>query len=259
MSSINEYTRMGGSCNIFDTTCWTAIYHAQTLNHEHKLLYVNELTNKYWKPIYCYLRRKGYDNETAKDITQGFFLEVVFTRDIVQKANEQKGRFRVYLLTALERYIIDVFHKENALKRTPQNQLISLQTDEIAKLIEQTQHLTPQQIYQYMWASEVINIVLEEVKSTCISKGEELYWKVFYARIVAPILEGASPVPISTFCANNPIKDEKQASNMILTVKRRFKSCMLRYLRQFVCSDEEVEEEFNDIFKFLSRGNAGSS
>jgi RNA polymerase sigma-70 factor (ECF subfamily) len=250
---------MGGSKNLFDTTCWTAIHHAQTMNREHKILYANELTKKYWKPIYCFLRKKGYDNDTAKDITQGFFLEVVFSKDLVRKADQGKGRFRTYLLTALERYAIDAFRKENTLKRTPQNRLIPLQTDEVADLVENTYQLTAQQVYQYMWASQVIGHVLEEVKTACTNKGEVLYWELFYAKVVAPILNGTPAISISEFCVKNHIDDEKQASNMIVTVKRRFRSSMFKYLRQFVCSDQEVEEEFNDIFKFLSRANAGSA
>jgi hypothetical protein len=39
---------------------------------------------------------------------------------------------------------------------------------------------------------------------------------------------------------------------MINSVKRQFQSAMRRYLRQFVSSDAEVEEEFRDIFEILS-------
>jgi len=34
---------------------------------------MGEMLKTYWKPVYCYLRCKGYDNEQAKDLTQGFF------------------------------------------------------------------------------------------------------------------------------------------------------------------------------------------
>ena len=258
MSPINGYTNMGGSGDAFDTTCWSAVHHAQTLNKDRKLSYINELTKKYWKPIYCFLRRKGHNNDAAKDITQGFFFEVVFGRDLIQQANQEKGHFRTFLLTALQRYAIDVHKKENAQKRIPKKGLISLQTEDIANLIENTHHLTPEQIYQYMWASEVINKVLGEVNAACKKKGEEIYWDIFYARVVAPILEGVPAISISDFCIQNSIQDEKQASNMIVTVKRRFKSSMFKYLRQFVCRDDEVEEEFNDILKILSQQNAGS-
>ena len=37
---------------------------------------VDRLLRRYWKPVYCYLRHKGYSNENAKDLTQGFFETV---------------------------------------------------------------------------------------------------------------------------------------------------------------------------------------
>ena len=75
--------------------------------------------------MYCYLRRKNYDNERAKDLTQGFFHEVVLNRALIERADQAKGRFRSFLLHALNEYLIDEQRKETAQKRIPKDKLVS--------------------------------------------------------------------------------------------------------------------------------------
>ena len=73
MPHFNARTSIGGADGHFHTTCWTVIADSHTSNEEKNRLIINDLLGLYWKPVYCYLRRKGYDNETSKDMTQGFF------------------------------------------------------------------------------------------------------------------------------------------------------------------------------------------
>ena len=90
---------------------------ARTGDDVHRKEAVGAILERYWKPVYCYLRRKGHDNEAAKDITQGFFCDVVLSRNLVPQADPTKGRFRTFLLTALDRYVIDRHRKEAAQVR----------------------------------------------------------------------------------------------------------------------------------------------
>jgi len=40
------------------------------------------LVRLYWKPLYFYLRRKGLDNEAAKDVVQDFIASLIERRSI---------------------------------------------------------------------------------------------------------------------------------------------------------------------------------
>ena len=98
----DDLTEMGGMQGTFLTTHWSLIEAAsegQDRNREKAL--IDLLLKHYWKPVYCYLRRKGYNNEEAKDLTQGFFHDVVLGHNLVQKADQAKGPFRAFLLMAL--------------------------------------------------------------------------------------------------------------------------------------------------------------
>ena len=96
-------TRMGGARQAFLTTQWSLIDDIQEGRDRDSAL-IGFLLKQYWKPVYCYLRHTGHHNEQAKDLTQGFFHEVVLNRDLVGRADSSRGRFRAFLLHALKQY-----------------------------------------------------------------------------------------------------------------------------------------------------------
>ena len=248
-------TSMGGAQSRFQTTSWTEILHAKTFDETRRRQITNELIRKYWKPVYCYLRRKGHSKETAEDMTQAFFHEVVLGRNLIQRADQTKGRFRTFLLTSLDRYSRDVYHKENASKRSPKGYVFSFDTEDLPEITELSSEIGPDEIFHYVWASEVLNDVLARVKEDCCDSDRETNWKLFEARIVLPIINGTDAPSRQELCVKYDINDTQKITNMVEYVKGRFRTAMTSCLRQFVQSDSEVEEEYNEIFKILSKKN----
>jgi len=74
------------------------------------------LIRLYWKPLYFYVRRKGLDNEAAKDAVQDFIASLIERRSI-EKADPARGRFRTFLLAALDNFLLDRRRKEVRRKR----------------------------------------------------------------------------------------------------------------------------------------------
>ena len=116
--SNHERTSMGGERETFLTTHWSLIEGIKKHQDKDRAL-IGLLLERYWKPVYCYLRRKGCGNEQAKDLTQGFLHEVVLNRHLVERAESSKGRFRWFLLHALNQYVLDEQRKETARKHIP--------------------------------------------------------------------------------------------------------------------------------------------
>lgn len=74
------------------------------------------LIRLYWKPLYFYVRRKGLDNEAAKDVVQDFIASLIERRSI-EKADPARGRFRTFLLAALDNFLLDRRRREGRRKR----------------------------------------------------------------------------------------------------------------------------------------------
>ena len=99
--SRDDQTEMGGGQVRFLTTHWSLIEAVASEEKDENHALIGSLLKRYWKPVYCYLRRHGYGNEEAKDLTQDFFHEVVLGRDLFQRADKSQGRFRSFLRVAL--------------------------------------------------------------------------------------------------------------------------------------------------------------
>jgi RNA polymerase sigma-70 factor (ECF subfamily) len=110
-------TTMGGGKSSFRTTCWTQIAAAGADDEVVRQAVFEGLFRACWRPVYCYPRRKGDSNEQAKDLTQGFFQEIMLRGKLLAHADRGKGRFRTFLLTALEHYRTNVHQKGTARKQ----------------------------------------------------------------------------------------------------------------------------------------------
>ncbi len=256
MSRYRDKTNMGGENEVFRTTRWVDIQAIRTADEAKRQIILNDLLKTYWKPVYCYLRRKGYSNEVAKDLTQGFFHEIVLGRNAIASADREKGRFRTFLLTALDNYATNVYHKQHAHKRRPDGDLFSFSAFDAGSGPDIPDRISPDEAFHYTWASQLLDEVLARVKDGCCRTGKEVHWNVFQDRIVGPILENTEAVGLAEICARHGVESEAKASNMIVTVKRRFNTVLKQCLRKHVESDEEVEDELNELLRILSKGRA---
>lgn len=256
MPKWDDETAIGGNRKKFQTTQWSDVHKVKTHDKERRRSGINNLIKKYWKPVYCYLKRKGYPNEAAKDLTQGFFHEIVLGRDLIQQADEAKGKFRTFLLTALNRYVTSIYRKETAKKRLPENGLAQLKDDTLLNLSSAQSEKTPEQVFHYTWATDLLDEVLAKVRKECCSTGKTIHWEVFRVKVLAPILDNAEVPSLAELRKKYSIESERKASNMAITVKRRFAKVLRHHLRQFVQSDSEVEDEFRELVEILSKCGA---
>lgn len=251
--SKSDRTKLGGLRSTFQTTQWLELQTLANLDEEQRREVLNELIARYWKPVYCYLRRQGHDNEKAKDLTQGFFHEIVMGRHLMEQADEARGRFRTFLLTALDRYVISVHRRQTAAKRTPAEGLISLDETQEAALSTAAKDMKPDEAFTYAWAVQLLQEVLAELRERCARDGKELHWELFQARVLDPIITGADPASLSDLCKRLGVATPVKAENMIVTVKRRFQAAMKNRVREYVASDEGIEQEIRDLMAILAR------
>jgi RNA polymerase sigma-70 factor (ECF subfamily) len=246
-----DYTNMGGSGGAFLTTHWSLIDGIQSGRDGNHAL-IGLLLDRYWKPVYCYLRRKGCDNEQAKDLTQGFFHEVVLNRNLTRRAEQRRGRFRSFLLHALNQYVIDQRREESALKRSAGHR-VSLDIADPPVIPQTISESRPEDSFNYAWKTALLDRVLTRVRSGCCEQGMEIHWKVFHDKVVEPILDNVQTPPLSEICARHAVADEAKASNMIVTVKRRFQAALREHVRNTVTSEDEVDDELREILRLLPK------
>src|SRR4051812_23509145 len=90
----------------FPTTLWTQILKASETNATpaQRQQCTEMLATNYWPPIYKFIRRRGYDRESAEDLTQAFFA-VFFEKCYFEDAERRRGKFRAFLLKAVKNFL----------------------------------------------------------------------------------------------------------------------------------------------------------
>ena len=249
----DDRTNMGGDQSRFTTTHWSIVLEANTLDEGRQRQVFDYLLRRYWKPVYCYLRRKGHDDPSAKDLTQGFFQELVLEKGLVQRANPRRGRFRTFLLTALDNYVSSSYHARMRRKRHPGKGLQRLDCCGDGSIPLPSHEMEPHDYFTYVWAAALLDEVLAEVQRGCLRDGKQIHWELFRVRVFEPITGGTSPPSFRELCERFDVPSELSASNMIVTVKRRFRAVLEQYLKEQVDSDVDVDEEIGSLMAVLAR------
>jgi RNA polymerase sigma-70 factor (ECF subfamily) len=96
----------------FRTTVWADIRGAA----EHDASASEAFVQRYRPPLLAYLRRRGVPSDDVEDVVQEVFL-CLFGKDLLAKADRERGRFRSYLLGVTNNVLLKRIEKRNALKR----------------------------------------------------------------------------------------------------------------------------------------------
>lgn len=258
-ASSNYLTDMGGPDRHMMQTRWSQILMVQEGKTQQRQQALGSITEQYWKPVYSFLRCRGYDNDRAKDLTQGFFTEVILGRQLIDKAKRDQGKFRSYLLSSLGNYVNDQHRRRTAASRRPEKGLVSLEGVEANRFVSSRKAENPEESFHRVWASALLEGVLGDVQRDCEQNGQDKHWKVFRMRHLLPILQGTKPLSYARICRECGIETPAKATTMNVTVKRKFETLLRRRVRKSVDSDEQVQDEIRDLMSILSKMDPGSA
>lgn len=101
---------------------------------------------------------------------------------------------------------------------------------------------TPEDSCHYVWLYGLVDRVLSEVEQDCRKGGLSTYWSVSVGRVIEPSLGNAPAPPLTETCEKYSIENEKTASNMPITVNRRFQEAFGKHVRSTVTALEATEE-----------------
>jgi len=239
-----------GGDHWFHTTQWTEICKLPQADDSVRTKLLETLLSRYWSPIFWYIRRKGYDRDLAKDLTQDFFYDILLGRSLFAKASQDKGRLRNFLLVAVERYLASFERKRSARKRRPAQTMLAL--DQV-DMPEPESEEDPQQAYSRAWAAELLDRSLAEFREMCFGLGDQVVWSVFNDVLLEPIFNNAGRPSFKEICIRYQIESASKASNLLTTAKRRFRTIIRRNLRESVESDQDVDQELLDLLEIFGQ------
>ncbi len=198
--------------------------------------------------------------QDADDLLQGFMLNKVLQANWLHQAQRSRGRFRTYLLTALDRYLVSELRKAKASKRAPKSIIHFDGMDEQGPLTPESTRPDVAALLDLAWIRERIEEALVRTRDACRNAGREVYWRLFEDRVINPILHGVPPRPYAAFVAELGFKSPMQASNALTTVKRMLARTFREIIAEHVQAEDDVEQELDELWQILAtfgNGNYG--
>lgn len=234
-------------------TDWSMIANAGQQDEEVAALALEQMVKRYWPAVYAYIRRTGRSVHEASDLTQGFICDVMIARHLAASADQERGRFRTLLLCALQNYLVQEHRRKKRLRRAGKTNEPLAMNPEYIERIEDPQHSTPEQAFSYQWSAVIVRRVLEIVKNDCIAAELDAHWTIFERRIVRPMMFNEPPTDYAILIKQLGLKDESQAANMMVTVKRRFAVALYAEVGSTVSKETDIDDELRQLLRDLEQ------
>ena len=232
---------------MFVTTRWSVVLTAGHSDTAHAHAALEKLCRAYWYPLYAYVRRRGQSPEDAKDLTQEFFARLL-ERNWVGRADQQKGRFRSFLLSAMNHFLADEWDKARAQKRGGGLTAVPLQFDtaETRYGHEPVDNVTPEHSYERRWALTLLDEVLQRLRAEYEQEGRAEFFAALHPCLVGdrtaqPYAELAVKLGVS----------EGTVKSAVHRLRQRYRELLRDEIAQTVAAPGEVDEELRHLFTVL--------
>jgi RNA polymerase sigma-70 factor (ECF subfamily) len=230
----------------FATTQWSLVVAAGDLDNPSARDALAHLCRSYWLPIYVYLRRRGADEERARDLTQGFFAKLL-EKNYVGDARRDRGRFRTFLLTSLKHFVANEWDRETAQKRGGGRSPISLDDlDAEGHYKREPAHEdTPERLFDRRWARTLLEASLDRLREESTdpeARGRH--------ESLVPFMTGDSKTGYREAAAGLGMS-ESAARMAVHRMRRRFRAIVREEVARTVGEHGAVDDELRYLFSAM--------
>jgi RNA polymerase sigma-70 factor (ECF subfamily) len=234
----------------FPTTSWTLVGRAGGKDDLSGREALGRLLAQYIPALHAHLvHRKGLTPERAEDVVQDFVAGKVLERDLIAQADRELGRFRTFLLTALDRFFLNWIRDQGARKRAPGEAAEPLgeRVESVAAGDEASA------AFDVAWARSLLSEAIGRMRQQCESSNRPDVWGVFQSRVLAPIMDGTPAADYGELVERFGFRSPSQASNVLATAKRMFARMLRSVVADYARDAGEIEEEIRDLRTILAR------
>lgn len=204
------------------------------------------LCSLYWYPVFAFVRRQGHSADEAQDLTQGFFTRLLEKHEL-GNADQDRGRFRSFLLTACRNFISNESDRMRAIKRGGGAASVPIDIVEAEGRYERalTTSETPERLYERQWALTLMAGVLDSLREEYVAAGNG---RVFDG------LSGFLTDRIGTYAdAASELDMTVPAVKMAVhRMRLRYREALRQRVADTVDSPEEVDDEIRHLMKTVA-------
>jgi RNA polymerase sigma factor (sigma-70 family) len=227
----------------FPATRLSVVERTRSGDEETRRVALATIVEAYWKPAYKHLRVKWSLNpDEAADLTQEFFTSAL-EKDVVEKYDPARARFRTYLRLCLDGFASNVRKAERRLKRGGGVTLVPLDFEtaegEIATH-EPAVDADVDELFYREWVRALLERSVADLKRHAEEAGRPAMFEVFARYDLA---DDGDQRPTYTDIGRALNLTAATVTNHLSAMRKQFRRIVLDRLRELTSSDEEWEAE----------------
>lgn len=244
----NPSSRVVSEQRRFATTRWSLVLAAGGRATAQSRLALAALCEAYWQPLYAYVRRRGFTADEAQDLTQDFFARLL-EKDVVERADPRRGRFRSFLLGSLNHFLANHRRRQHTRKRGGGARLLSLDfsAGERHVQLEPMHELTPERVFERRWALTLLERVLAGLHDEYTAAGKATLFDSLRDH-----LDGGSDAAVYDDIAKRLGMSEGAVKVAAHRLRRRFRDRLRAEVAQTVDDSAEVEDELRALLRAVA-------
>jgi RNA polymerase sigma-70 factor (ECF subfamily) len=230
----------------FRTTRWTQVSRAKADSPEgHRAL--AELCNAYYEPVAAFLRCALREGEAARELAHDFFANML-AGGAITRAQQERGRFRSYLLGAVKHFLSHHREAGRRLKRGGGGENISLHDTDAgeARSVADASVLSPDAAFDRQWALTVVARAPESLRNECVAEG-----RLDFFEQVKPWLTGEAAHGDQAALAATCGMNANALKVAVHRLKRRFRQLLKAEVAGTLDDPALVAAEMRDLFAAL--------
>lgn len=234
----------------FPTTHLSAVADARSGEPETRRRAFEAIVGAYWRPVYAHVRIKWRRAAAdAEDLTQAFFARAL-EKEFFAGFDPQKGRFRTYLRTCLDRFVANEEKAAARLKRGGDLAPLPLDFAAAEQAVAAAGSTPPEEAFDAEWVRALFDRAVARLEEECAAAGRASDFHLFRRYDLEDAGRGA--LTYEALAAETGLT-ASLVTNHLSRVRREFRRLLLETLREITGSDEEYRLEARLL---LGRGAA---
>lgn len=229
----------------FLTTRWTCVCAAKSDSEDGRKA-LADLCDAYYEPVVAFLRCELRDADAARDMSHAFFAEML-GGGAIQAVNQERGRFRSYLLGAVKHFSARHRDAQRCLKRGGGATHASLDEEE-ARAVPDEDQSQPDLIFDRLWATTLLGRALDALQQKCAADGKAALFDKLH-----PWLTGDADRGDQTALAVELGLNIHTLKSHVSRLRLRFQRLVKEEIAGTLNAGDSVDDELKTLFAALSR------
>ena len=210
---------------------------------------LEKLCRTYWYPLYAYVRRQGESPHDAQDLTQEFFARLL-ARNYLGTVGREKGKFRSFLLAALNHFMSDERDRARATKRGGSKVIVSLDEEdaETRYQADMASPLPPDKIFEKRWATTLLEQAFAKLREESVAAGKAER----FDRLKVFLQEGSDPGDYAAIGLELGMTANTVAA-AVHRLRDRYRELVRVEIAHTVAGPAEIQEEMRHLFAALAQ------